>query len=82
MSGGFGSVGNWMQTALPQLQERGNAFETRMKEMTSDPTKGVAQEDLLYMQYEMGQYNALMELSSNIVKSMTETLKSLAQKTS
>ncbi|MDR2302052.1 MAG: EscF/YscF/HrpA family type III secretion system needle major subunit [Deltaproteobacteria bacterium] len=78
----FGSVGNWMQTALPQLEQRGKAFEARMTEMTSDPTQGVSQEDLLMMQYEMGQYNALMELSSNILKSMTETLKSLAQRSS
>ena len=35
---------------------------------------------LIELQFEMGQYNALVELTSNIGKSITDTAKSLAQK--
>ncbi|MDR2386542.1 MAG: EscF/YscF/HrpA family type III secretion system needle major subunit [Deltaproteobacteria bacterium] len=82
MSVEFGSAGNWIQNALPELKQRGTAFEERMQAMTADPTKGVSQEDLLLMQYEMGQYSALLELTSNIVKSLSDTLKSMAQRAS
>ena len=34
------------------------------------------------MQFEMGQYNAVMELTANLVKSLSESIKSISQKVS
>lgn len=40
------------------------------------------QTQLLYIQYEIGQYNALVEMTSNITKTLNDTIQSVAQKAS
>lgn len=40
------------------------------------------QKDMTMLQFQLGQYNAMVETVSNITKSMTDMLKSLAQKVS
>ena len=75
-----GDIGGFLTNSLSSIGQKGETFQTRVKEMTAKEG-GISQEDLLQLQFEMGQYNALIESVSNITKSLTDTLKSLAQKT-
>ena len=80
MSNQIGNIGSFLNDSLSKLTSKGDAFQTRMNEMTAKEG-GITQEDMLSLQFEMGQYSALIESVSNITKSLTDTLKSLAQKT-
>jgi type III secretion protein F len=75
-----GNIGGFLSQAVTKLSEQGATFQARMDQMTSREG-GISQEDLLNLQFEMGQYNAMIESVSNVTKSLTDTLKSLAQKT-
>jgi type III secretion protein F len=75
-----GNIGGFLNNAMSKLSEQGQTFQTRMDQMTKREG-GITQEDMLNLQFEMGQYNAMMESVSNVTKSLTDTLKSLAQKT-
>jgi type III secretion protein F len=79
MTGQVGNIGSFLNDAMSKIASKGDTFQTRMNEMTSKEG-GISQEDMLQLQFEMGQYNALIESVSNITKSLTDTLKSLAQK--
>jgi type III secretion protein F len=60
-------------------------FQGQIEEATQNITRedgSIDQEALLKVQFQMGQYNALMELTSSIGKSVTDMLKTLAQRTS
>ncbi|HAR80305.1 MAG TPA: type III secretion protein [Succinivibrionaceae bacterium] len=48
----------------------------------SNGGSGDQQKDMIMLQFQLGQYNAMVETVSNITKSMTDMLKSLAQKVS
>ena len=41
----------------------------------------VSPEDMIALQFEVGQYNAMLESLSSVTKSMTDMMKSLAQRT-
>jgi type III secretion protein F len=74
-----GDIGGLLKMAVGQLAAKGADFQTRMGQMT-EKEGGITQEDMLNLQFEMGQYNALIESVANVTKSLTDTLKSLAQK--
>jgi type III secretion protein F len=74
-----GNIGGFLNDAMSKIGEKGETFQKRIDEMTSREG-GISQEDLLQLQFDMGQYNALIESMANITKSLTDTLKSLAQK--
>jgi type III secretion protein F len=79
MSDKIGNIGGFLNDAMKQITEKGKTFQDRITTMSSQDG-GVSQEDMLKLQFEMGQYNALMESISNITKSLSDTLKSMAQK--
>jgi type III secretion protein F len=69
-------------TGLIQSVQTSNAdLGTRMSEVMSNG-KDLDQTELLNLQFEMGQYNARMELTSSLSKGITDMLKTLAQRTS
>ena len=74
-----GNVGSFLNDSVSIMNQKREIFQNKMKEATSREG-GVTQEDLLALQFEMGQYTTLVESISNISKSITDTLKSLAQK--
>lgn len=51
----------------------GSIIEASSKESISD-------QELLGINFKLGQYNAMMEATSNIAKSTTDVLRSIAQK--
>ncbi|MDR1578572.1 MAG: type III secretion protein [Deltaproteobacteria bacterium] len=77
--GSIGNIGQFLLKAMVQLQTKNDEFMTKMDDM-SKSSDGITQEDMVLLQYEIGQYNALLESVSNISKSLTDSLKSLAQK--
>jgi type III secretion protein F len=75
----IGNIGGFLSESLTKLTSKSETFQTRVNEMSAKEG-GISQEDMLNLQFEMGQYNALIESVANITKSLTDTLKSLAQK--
>ena len=65
-------------SGIYNVGKRGEALQARMNELLSQ--KEVGPEEMMMVQFEMGQYNALMESLSSVTKSLTDSLKSLAQR--
>lgn len=72
-------LGNLFNTISTSLDKDGATIQSKITELSGQ--KEVNQADLLKLQYLTGQYNAKMEASSSILKSMQDMLKSLAQRT-
>ncbi len=70
------------------LKAMENALDTQksaLQDAISKVSNGSAedqQKNMIMLQFQLGQYNAMMEAVANISKSMTDMLKSLAQKVS
>ncbi len=70
------------------LQAMENALDTQkaaLQDAISKVSSGSSedmQKNMVMLQFQLGQYNAMMEAVANISKSMTDMLKSLAQKVS
>ena len=78
--GGTGNIGQLVNQGLSEITNRNDDIQSKMSAIMNKEG-GATSEDMLTMQFEMGQYNAMIESLSNVTKSMTDTLKSLAQKT-
>jgi type III secretion protein F len=74
-----GNIGQLFQNSVSQLSTKSDSLQTNMDTMMKSKD-GLTQEDMLSLQFEMGQYTAMIESVSNVTKSLTDTLKSLAQK--
>lgn len=74
------NIGQFLDKNLGTVDMRSKDFNTKMTELISKDG-GATPEDLIQLNFEMGQYNAMIEAISNVTKSVTDTLKSLAQKT-
>lgn len=72
-------LSNMFNDGSKAVADKGKALETKMNEIMGQDT--VDQQDLITLQFEMGQYNAMLETLSSVTKSMTDMLKSLAQRT-
>jgi type III secretion protein F len=77
----FGNVKEMFNTANSTLKKMDDEFKQTMTTLKNQ-TGGISQADMLNIQFEMGQYNAMVESFANVTKGLTEILKSLAQKTS
>lgn len=72
-------VGNMFQGGMDAVSQRGEALQQKMGAMMNKKT--VNPQDMIAVQFELGQYNVMMESLSSVTKSLTETLKSLSQRT-
>lgn len=79
MSVGGLNFGQLFQSGTDSIADKGSGIQAKMDELASK--ENVGPEELLPIQFEMGQYTALMEATSSVTKSITEMLKSLAQRT-
>ncbi len=73
------TVNELFNSGLDSISKKGQALQTKMNEMLSQDQ--VSPEDMMALQFEVGQYNAMMESLSSVTKSMTDMMKSLAQRT-
>lgn len=64
---------------LSSINTKGKELQDKIDALMSK--EKVNPEDMIQVQFEMGQYNAFMESISTITKSLTDTMKSLAQRT-
>lgn len=64
------------QTAIA---EKGNKIQKDMDAITSSGSE-LGQEQMLQMQFEINQYNTMLETVSTISKSLTDEAKQLAQR--
>lgn len=56
-------------------------FNSGLDSISSKGKDEVSPEDMMALQFEVGQYNAMLESLSSVTKSMTDMMKSLAQRT-
>ncbi|MDD2966862.1 MAG: EscF/YscF/HrpA family type III secretion system needle major subunit [Desulfovibrionaceae bacterium] len=71
-------LGKMFNDGLNSVGERGKNLQDKMSALLSQ--ENVSPEQMMQVQFEMGQYNAVMESVSSITKSLTDSLKSLAQR--
>ena len=73
-------VGRMLQQGFEAVGKKGQSLEAKM---TAAMGKGeLSQQEMLSMQFEIGQFNAMTELLSSVGKSLTDTMKTLGQRTS
>ena len=66
-------------SGLDSISSKGKDLQAKMTEMLGKDE--VSPEDMMALQFEVGQYNAMLESLSSVTKSMTDMMKSLAQRT-
>ena len=76
------SFADMIKTGMENRAERAEKKKEKMANISSLDSTEDQQAALLEMQFEMGQYNAVMELTANLVKSLSESIKSISQKVS
>ncbi len=64
-----------------QMDNQKKTLEAAIQKVASGGS-GDAQKDMIMLQFQLGQYNAMVETVSSVSKSMTDMLKGLAQKVS
>lgn len=70
---------DFLQQAITKIDEKGTKLQEKLDKLLGQDS--INPEDMLLVSYELGQYNALLEVTSSINKSAVDTLKSLAQRT-
>ncbi|MGN1037809.1 MAG: EscF/YscF/HrpA family type III secretion system needle major subunit [Mailhella sp.] len=75
------NISQMFDQSLQSIEKRGASLNTKMDEILSDGEE-ISNEQMIQLQFEVGQYNALMEALSSVTKSMTDMMKSLAQRSS
>lgn len=76
------SFADMIKTSMDNMSEKAEQLKEKMANISSLDSTEDQQAALLEMQFEMGQYNAVMELTANLVKSLSESIKSISQKVS
>lgn len=76
------SFADMIKTGMDNMSEKAEQLKETMANISSLDSTEDQQAALLEMQFEMGQYNAVMELTANLVKSLSESIKSISQKVS
>ncbi len=64
---------------MEAINNKGQALQAKMDEITASGAE-LSPEQMLALQMEMGQYNTLMESISTVTKSLTDSMKSIAQR--
>ena len=78
-----GSMTSVVDTVIQNLEDRAKDIKSEIEKLQ---TPGMTQEEqtslMLKTQFKLGQYNAIVELTSNITKNVSDTAKSISQKAS
>lgn len=74
-----GNLGKIFSEGMGNLSGRSADLQSKMNNILGK--KDIDQGEMLELQFQMGQYNAAMESLSNVTKSLTDMLKTLAQRT-
>ena len=82
VSGDTTGLGSMVNTALQTLGTSAGALEEKMQAI-SDGDYGEYSDQttaMLALQFEIGQYNTLVELTSSITKDLSDAIESISQK--
>lgn len=78
-----GSMTSVVDTGIQNLEDRAKNIKDEIEKIQQP---GLTQEEqtsiMLRTQFKLGQYNAIVELTSNITKNVSDTAKSISQKAS
>ena len=78
-----GSMTSVVDSGIQNLEDRAKDIKSEIEKLQ---TPGMTQEEqtslMLKTQFKLGQYNAIVELTSNITKNVSDTAKSISQKAS
>ncbi len=72
------NISQMFENTLQGISTKGSDLNAKMQEL-SDGSE-LSNEQMISLQFEIGQYNAMMEALSTVTKSMTDMMKSLAQR--
>lgn len=73
------SMGSLIKDSIASLQKNTSDLKAQMADIRAGKYED-QNTALIQMQFALGQYNAMVEMTSNISKNITDTAKSLAQK--
>ena len=76
------NVSDLMQTCFDNINDAGKTLSDKMKVLLDTPNGEIGQAQMLQLQFEIGQYNAMLEMVSTVSKSLTDMMKTLAQRSS
>ena len=75
------NVSQMFENTLQGISSKGSDLNARMENLLASDQE-LSNEDMISLQFEVGQYDAMMEALSTVTKSMTDMMKSLAQRSS
>ena len=75
------NVSQMFENTLQSIGSKGSDLTAKMENLLSSGEE-LSNEQMISLQFEVGQYNAMMEALSTVTKSMTDMMKSLAQRSS
>ena len=75
------NVSDLMQTCFDNINEAGKTLSKNMEALLAT-NEEISQTQMLQLQFEIGQYNAMLEMVSTVSKSLTDMMKTLAQRSS
>lgn len=71
------NVSNFMSRGMHKIDDMASKLDAKMKAIT-EGGKELSQQDMLMLQYEMGQYQAFMTAMNNTVSSIQGQMKEMA----
>ena len=72
------NVNAMFDKTLGGIIAKGESLNARMEKLAKGDS--LSQEEMVSLQFEVGQYNAMVEALATLTKSMTDMMKSLAQR--
>jgi type III secretion protein F len=72
-------LGKMFNAGLDSITKKGDQIQAKMDEMLNQDK--VDQTALMQLQFQIGIYNTMVETLSNVTKNVTDSMKSLAQRT-
>ena len=85
-------IAKMFYSTIDSIITRGETLSEKIEDLTKVTQGGgpdgtgvssaISQEEMLVVQFEIGQYNAMVEMLSSISKSLTDMMKTLAQRSS
>lgn len=71
------AISDIFNTTFDQVHSKGQELKKRMSEISG---KTLSTEEMLQLQFEMGEYNTMLEALSTVTKALVDETKSLAQR--
>ena len=75
-----GSMATSINNTLDNISKMGSNISSRMDEISQLTNSSDQQAAMIELNFQIGQYNAMMEMVSSLTKNLTDSIKSIAQK--